>query len=176
MKRLVDEIYNEVQERLNDAERIELIQRLENEAKNDLLFKIFVLMPFGDSRLNYIFFNHIKDPLEEDGHTVIRVDDFVRGTSILDDILKCIKDADLIIAELTGNNLNVYYELGRAHGYGKENIIQICQMKPEQLPFDIRGIRTIQYEDTKKSLFDLLDKIFLLIEKIREIRIKSLNN
>ncbi|MEJ2251158.1 MAG: hypothetical protein P8Y70_18145 [Candidatus Lokiarchaeota archaeon] len=77
-------------------------------------FRIFMLMPF-DNNLSEIYKESIKKPLEELGHRVSRADDIFRSTPIMDDVINSIKRADIIIADLTGRNPNVFYELGRAH-------------------------------------------------------------
>lgn len=119
---------------------------------------IFMIMPFKDAQLTKNIERYIKEPLQADGHRVERVDDSIRASLIIGDIINSLRTADIIIAELTLDNLNVYYELGRAHEI-EQNIIQICQQKQEDLPFDIRGIRTIDYEDSEEGYEILLKKI-----------------
>jgi hypothetical protein len=126
---------------------------------------IFVIMPFGDDELTKNFERYIKKPLEEEGHSIERVDDSIRATSIIRDIIERIRNADVIIAELTLDNMNVYYELGRAHEIEK-NVIQICQQEQEHLPFDIRGVRTIKYKNSKEGYEKLFRKVRKFINKI----------
>lgn len=126
---------------------------------------IFVIMPFGDDELTKNFEIYIKEPLEEEGHSIERIDDSIRATSIIRDIIGCIRDADVIIAELTLDNMNVYYELGRAHEI-EQNIIQICQQEQENLPFDIRNVRTIRYKNSKEGYEELFRKVRRFINKI----------
>jgi nucleoside 2-deoxyribosyltransferase len=64
----------------------------------------------------------------------------------MNDILRSIHEADYIIADLTEQNPNVYYELGLAHATGKP-IILITQ-NIGKLPFDLRHQRVIEYSDT----------------------------
>lgn len=135
-----------------------------HEEENKLF--IFVIMPFRDDKLTKKFERYIKEPLEEEGHSIERVDDSIRATSIIRDIIECIRNADVIIAELTVDNMNVYYELGRAHEI-EQNIIQICQQKQECLPFDIRGVRTIRYKNSKKGYEKLFRKVRKFINKIK---------
>jgi len=61
--------------------------------------------------------------------------------SIVENILKC----DLAIADLTGRNPNVFYELAIRHSYGLP-VIQITRDDVGNLPFDIHNVRTIQYD------------------------------
>ena len=79
--------------------------------------KAFVLMPFAPD-FDDVFTSIIRAPLEAEGFTVERVDES-RGTrNIMHDVLQGIALADLVIADLTGANPNVFYELGIAHALG----------------------------------------------------------
>lgn len=122
---------------------------------------IFILMPFDDP-LTVIYRNYIQKPLESKGFVVKRADDIYKPSPILEDIIDKISSADLIIAELTGRNPNVFYELGRAHEQGKY-VIQICQ-NSEDIPFDLRHIRTIIYKDETKELELLTQNLIKFIE------------
>jgi hypothetical protein len=57
--------------------------------------------------------------------------------------------SDVIIAEVTPPNQNVFYELGYAHALGKPTILLAEQPKEggARLPFDISGYRCIFYDD-----------------------------
>lgn len=56
-------------------------------------------------------------------------------------------NTSIVIADITPNNPNVFYEVGYAHGIGK-NTILLSDRKREQLPFDVSGFRTLFYENT----------------------------
>lgn len=58
--------------------------------------------------------------------------------------------ARIVIADLTGKNPNVFYEVGVAHTVG-ENVILITQ-RIEDVPFDLRHLRHIQYEYTPRGM------------------------
>jgi hypothetical protein len=62
---------------------------------------------------------------------------------IINDILSSISRADLVIADLTGTNPNVYYEVGLAQAFGKK-LILVAQSR-EDLAFDLAHLRTIFY-------------------------------
>jgi nucleoside 2-deoxyribosyltransferase len=63
---------------------------------------------------------------------------------IIRDITKSIYDAQIIIADLTGRNPNVMYELGLAHAANKP-VIMLVQSE-EDIPFDVRHIRYLKYD------------------------------
>ena len=68
--------------------------------------------------------------------------------SILQDIIQDISNASIIIADVTMDNPNVFYELGFAHALKKPTILLADIEKREKLPFDISGYRTIFYSNT----------------------------
>jgi hypothetical protein len=61
-------------------------------------------------------------------------------------VIRYIHNSKIIIADLTGYNPNVFYELAIAHAYRKP-VITIISVGQE-LPFDITDVRTIPYELT----------------------------
>lgn len=76
---------------------------------------------------------------------------------ILHDIVRSITDSDVIIAEITGTNPNVFYELGYAHAIKKDTILLAARNNP--LPFDISGYRVIFYDDTIKGKKEVEDNL-----------------
>jgi len=108
-----------------------------------------MLMPFYPPKLTTIYAEYIKKPLEKRGYIIKRGDDFFKPIPILNDITESIRNADIIIADLTNTNPNVFYELGIAHE-NKKYVIQISQNEKD-IPFDLRHIRTIFYKDTQEG-------------------------
>ena len=103
----------------------------------------FVISPFGEPFDTY--FSHIVKPaLEDCGLYAIRGDSLYRPTTIVDDIWQGIRDAKLLIAELTDRNPNVFYELGLAHAISKPVIL--ISKSIEDVPFDLRSIRVLVYD------------------------------
>lgn len=102
----------------------------------------FVLMPF-DADFDDIYSELIKKPLEEVGFTVRRADSLLNQRGILHDVVRGIADADLIVADVSGLNANVLYELGLAHALGKRTIMLTQDI--DQLPFDLRAYRANAY-------------------------------
>lgn len=70
-------------------------------------------------------------------------EDLSNPGTITDQIWQGIRGADAVVADITGNNPNVFYEIGLAHSLGKEVII-ISQ--ENGAPFDIRASRKINYD------------------------------
>jgi len=110
----------------------------------------FIMMPFGDSYLNQYYREIVKPAVEELGIEVVRADDIYGVRSVIEDIFCGIKNADILIADVTGKNPNVNYELGAAHMLNKDVIIIAQSM--EDVPFDYKHRRIITY-DTKNVNF-----------------------
>lgn len=70
------------------------------------------------------------------------------GRVILQDILRGLEEARVVIAEITPANKNVFYELGYAHALRKDTILLVEKDCVDELPFDIKGYRCILYENT----------------------------
>ncbi|WIE55395.1 hypothetical protein [Curtobacterium sp. MCBD17_003] len=75
---------------------------------------------------------------------VIRADDEESPDSISTQVIKRIYESDLIVADLSGHNPNVFYELAVAHGYERPVLHMITT--GEAMPFDIADQRAIFYE------------------------------
>lgn len=102
----------------------------------------FVIMPFGgwfDSYYKTIYIPAIKAA----GLEPHRADDLYRPSSIINDIWSYTKRSKLILADLTGRNPNVLYELGLAHAISKPAVI-VCE-SIDEIPFDLRALRIIEY-------------------------------
>jgi len=78
---------------------------------------------------------------------------------ILNDIAQGIVEAEVVIAEITPANQNVFYELGYSHALNKPTIL--LAERGKQLPFDVSGYRVLFYDNTiagKKQIEDGLRK------------------
>ncbi|MFH1884554.1 MAG: hypothetical protein ABIL62_17805 [Planctomycetota bacterium] len=103
-------------------------------------------MPFKPAKLTEIYERYIKAPIESQTRLrCIRADDIYKSTDIMRDIWEYINRSKVVIADLTNKNPNVFYELGMSHVLGKY-VIQIAQ-EADDIPFDLRNVRTIVYED-----------------------------
>ena len=69
---------------------------------------------------------------------------------ITDQFWRGIRRADVVVADITGSNPNVFYELGLAHALGKE--VLIVAQGVERPPFDVSTARLLRYELTRPRL------------------------
>jgi hypothetical protein len=106
---------------------------------------LFVLMPFR-AELKPIYDKIIKKVAKKVGITVRRGDDIFSAHNVMADIWADICSARAILADCTGRNPNVFYEIGLAHIVGK-NVIFTAQSEKD-IPFDIQHIRFIEYKNS----------------------------
>jgi hypothetical protein len=112
----------------------------------------FVIAPLGEDgsairvRSDKVFRHVIKPAVEECGYSPLRSDIEPRPGMIGQQIINHLLEDDLVIADLTGLNANVFYELAIRHMVSKP-VVQIIQ-KGESLPFDITQSRTIFLDHT----------------------------
>ncbi|PKM66197.1 MAG: hypothetical protein CVU95_12765 [Firmicutes bacterium HGW-Firmicutes-2] len=112
----------------------------------------FVLMPFS-SEFDDIYEFGIKGACKEIDVYCERVDEQIFSESILDRVYNQINTADIIIADLSDRNPNVFYEVGYAHALGKKVIL--LTKRAEDIPFDLKHYPHIIYnviKDLKEQL------------------------
>ena len=112
-------------------------------------FLVFVLMPFTQE-FDDIYELGIKAACAEAGAYAERVDEQIFPSSIRERIYNQIAKADLIVADMTGKNPNVFYEVGYAHALGKKVILLTQNSK--DIPFDLNDFQHIIYENKIMNL------------------------
>ena len=91
----------------------------------------------------------IKEAVKELGYEAVRADEIAEPGSITSQIMQRIFDDDLVVADLTDHNPNVFYELSVRHAVGKP-FVQIIT-EGQDIPFDVQGMRQIFYDLTKPA-------------------------
>lgn len=127
--------------------------------------RVFVLMPFLDE-LKPVYDDHISRVTERLALSTARADDFFTADSIVRDIWNAIFSADLLIADCTGRNPNVFYEIGIAHAIGKPVILMSQNI--EDIPFDLKHLRTIVYDFTPRGMKQFEAELGSTIESVLE--------
>lgn len=111
--------------------------------------KAFVIMDFSE-KFEYIYTEVIRPVCEELDIECFRADEYNYPGSIIKDILDSIRDSDIIIADITPDNANVYFEVGYAYALGK-NPVLLMDKERDRLPFDVSSFRVIMYNNTIKG-------------------------
>ncbi len=133
-------------------------------------FHVFVAMPFGVKEgidFNRVYRELIKPALDEAGFDVFRADEETAAGNIRTDMFQELLIADLVVADVSINNPNVWYELGVRHALRSRGVIQIASDLRKGMPFDVYTDRTLHYhtsgegpdpdrlEDDKKALGEM---------------------
>lgn len=124
----------------------------------------FVIMPF-EGWFNSYYEKIYLPAIKEAGIIAIRADDLNRVGNIVNDIWKKTKEADIILADLTGQNPNVFYELGLAHAMSKPVIIITASI--DDVPFDLRSQRVIEFDKNLPNWGNKLkEKIIVTLKEV----------
>ena len=126
--------------------------------------KAFVIMKY-EKDYDELFLDVIE-PTCKDKFDVIRADKSYLTGIIIIDIVNQIKEASLVIADVTPDSPNVFYEVGFSHALNKPTILLADKNKRENLPFDIHGFRVIFYENTIGGKNEIVQKLKYFMENI----------
>jgi hypothetical protein len=110
-------------------------------------------MPF-DNEFDDVYKLGIKQSCVDAGAYCERVDEQIFDESILERIYNQISKADVVIADMTNRNPNVFYEVGYAHALGKTTIL--LTKNSEDIPFDLKHYPHIIYNNKISKLKDEL--------------------
>jgi hypothetical protein len=105
---------------------------------------VFVAMQF--TGFEELYTDVIEPLVKAFGLHPYRADQVYGPDSILEDIIRGIETAQIVIAEITPTNENVFYEVGYAHALKKPTIL--LAEKNKKLPFDLSGFRCLFYENS----------------------------
>ena len=122
----------------------------------------FVLMPFA-LELEPMYQKILEVTVIEQQLSCVRADSIYSAEIIIDEIWEKICQAQIIIADATGKNANVFYEMGLAHALGKDVIILAQSM--DDIPFDLRHRRILIYSLNRLEEFAI--KLSRIIETVK---------
>ena len=113
------------------------------EGVREFLDTCFVMMPFG--QWSDVYYREVYIPaIKEAGFEPVRGDEIFSSGSVVEQIWEQIDKAKVLLADLTGKNPNVFYELGLAHAARKPVIFTSGLL--DDVPFDLRHLRVIIYD------------------------------
>jgi hypothetical protein len=111
----------------------------------------FVVSPIGQTGTErHEVFAHVLDDLirpvaETAGFEIVRADEIHHTGPFLRDVVNYLATADVVVADLTGHNPNVFYELGVRHALSRRTIL--IAREQEDIPADLAQYRTLIYGD-----------------------------
>src|SRR5213594_2938001 len=112
-----------------------------------MAYHVFVAMPFGNKEgidFNKIYSDLIKPALESVGFEVFRADEEMRAGDIRTDMFQELLIADLVVADLSIDNPNVWYELGVRHALRARGVVIVCGGQVTTA-FDLYTDRKLRY-------------------------------
>jgi hypothetical protein len=115
----------------------------------------FVMMPFK-GRFDEIYRNLVIPAVVRQGLSAMRADEMAGPGFIVEQIRAAIQQARLCIADVTGNNANVLYEIGLAHAMNKPLIL--LAERESEVPFDVAHERVIFYDKHLDQAEDALKR------------------
>ena len=124
--------------------------------------QVFIIMKFGDNVLESAYECVIKPIIRRFKYHPLRIDEIQDAGRISNQIIEEIARSEIVLADLTGERPNCYYEAGFAHAHGKVMILTI--KKGSTRHFDIDGYRFIEWE-TEGELKKELGKRFKAIKQ-----------
>lgn len=108
----------------------------------------FIVMQFS-SPYNEVYSDVIKKLCEESGIDAVRADEIYGPGIIIKDVVDRIAKSQVVIADISPTNPNVYFEVGYALALGKPIILLAQRRGPEtSLPFDLSAFRVLFYDDS----------------------------
>lgn len=124
----------------------------------------FVIMPFSPT-FQTEYERIIRPAVEAAGLACVRADEIYSRPQITADIWQSLRAARVVVAELTGKNTNVFYEVGLAHALGKP--VVIITRSEDDVPFDLKALRYLFYntddpfwgQNLTKALTEMLQKL-----------------
>jgi hypothetical protein len=117
-----------------------------------------ILMSMDPSQSKYeVVCDAIKLICYRFGIQAFRVDDIQHPYNIIDVIFECMTTSEFLIADLTGENQNVYYEVGRAHGLNKHPIL--FREYRTKLHFNLSVHNVPEYKNPKELKKLLQDRL-----------------
>jgi hypothetical protein len=122
---------------------------------------VFVLMPFN-AKMAKVYANHIKKMGEELGLAIQRADEIFSPRPFMNKVWDCICAAQLILADCTEKNPNVFYEIGIAHSVGKK--VVLITRSDRDIPSDIKQFDYISYIYDPEGVDTLIGKLKMFLK------------
>ena len=124
---------------------------------------VFILMPFSEDFSEQVH-STLRGAISDAGLTPSRSDDVFEPRPVLEKIVRGIAESEAIIADATGRNPNVFYELGISHAE-KYNVILIAQ-DADDIPFDLRPFDHIIYRCDGDGLAELGKRVRETLQRL----------
>ena len=108
----------------------------------------FVIASFKDPEIDTAYEQVIKPILKKAGLRCVRIDQEHVSNHVMHKVLREISRARVVIADMTHERQNCYYEAGFAHALGKNVILTV--KKGARIHFDLNGAQFLVWESEAK--------------------------
>lgn len=130
-------------ESMDEKSMTELAERVVEYLRRRIERRCLTLMPFEDDAKSY-FEAVLRKSVQDAGFKIVRVDLEPEAGLIYRKFVSHLAGADVVLADLTGYNPNVMYELGHVHANGGTPFLYQRSVRHEDLddssiPFDLKG-------------------------------------
>jgi len=89
----------------------------------------------------------IQRTLQETGVSSVQIGEiFQPGAQWINAVTDAIQQADFIVADVSGEDQNVLYELGFAHALRKPTLLMLSTDSVEKMPSDLAGYQMATYD------------------------------
>jgi ATP-dependent Clp protease ATP-binding subunit ClpC len=146
----------------SEFERLQVQSILQTRISRRAVGKGFVLLPHNEES-DAVFDAAIRPAFEENQLEVSKADDIYCPGFILGQVYEQICTVELIVADVSGANPNVIFELGICLGHHRCPIILV--RNHEDLPFNLRSLRYIKYENSVSGMRTLRESLSLAIRE-----------
>jgi hypothetical protein len=126
--------------------------------QNDKLVTVMFPFKFGAT------FEAVKGVCDKLGLQCLKADDIWTNATFIQDIFELIFTSRVVVADFTGRNPNVFYEVGIAHTLGK-TVVPLTQSL-EDIPSDLTGHRALLYLNNGEGLAKMAEG---LEKRLREL-------
>ena len=122
-------------------------------------------MPF-ESDFRDVYGESIRVAVESNGLACQRADDIQNNDEIMEDVWEGIWKCRIVVADLTDDNPNVFYEVGIADTLGKEVVLIAQQGRLGRPPFDVSARRIIFYDNDVRGRRKLRSELTKMIAAV----------
>jgi hypothetical protein len=138
--------------------------------------KCFVIMPYGgnDEKAQKLFAGVyqtiVSAAARNAGYEPERSDIAGEPGNVTHDVIRDLAESEIVVADLTTGNPNVFFELGIRHVFRKSGTVHIVN-GAQSLPFDVSQYRAIKYSPTE--LADIPEAIKSIEDAIRKRELQT---
>lgn len=124
------------------------------------------------------FYEEILRPiLVAQGYEVVRADEVAKSGAITKDIVLRLSTAELVVADLTDLNPNVFYEVGVRHSLRGDGTIMILdETRTKDIPFDLGAYRVIRFKGELAGYKKLRQELTTFIQSANAGSVDSRDN